>query len=155
MVVKNQKMKKLIPLIMALAMFWACGEDKPITPVEPETSLTEQIIGDWHYTSTEADIYLGISSDSSFELYQKIGDGRYRLYRGTWNLDETSAKLTGKYNDGESWGSGYTVSISEDGTMMNLVPDTGSKEQQYISESIPEEVRTGCEVVVKSVEAGL
>lgn len=140
---------------MALAMFWACGEDKPITPVEPETSLTEQIIGEWHYTSAEADIYLGLSSDSSFELYQKIGDGRYRLYRGTWNLDEASAKLTGKYNDGEAWGSGYSVSISEDGTEMHLVPDTGSEEHKYISGSIPEEVRTGCEVVVKSAEAGL
>ena len=123
---------------MALAMFWACGEDKPITPVEPETSLSEQIIGEWHYTSAEADIYLGLSSDSSFELYQKIGDGRYRLY-----------------NDGEAWGSGYSVSISEDGTEMHLVPDIGSEEHKYISGSIPEEVRTGCEVVVKSAEAGL
>ena len=80
---------------MALVMFWACGEDKPITPVEPETSLSEHIIVAWHYTWAEADIYLGLSSDSSFELYQKIGDGRYRLYRGTFNLDEAAAKLTG------------------------------------------------------------
>ena len=150
-------MKRIIPAILALAILWGCGEDKPITPVEPQVTLTEQVTGEWHGTfqSSDADIYIGFTDDSSFELYQKVGDGRYRLYRGTWSIDEAAAKLTGKYNDGESWGSGYTVTISEDGTVMSLVPDSGSEEHRYVSESIPEEVRSGCEIVVKSGGTGL
>lgn len=154
---KDEMKRTIITAILALAILWGCGEDKPVTPVDPQVSLTEQVTGEWHcsFPEADADIYLDMSEDSSFELYQRIGDGRYRLYRGTWNLDEASAKLTGKYNDGESWGSGYAVSVSEDGTVMTLVPESGQEEHRYMSESIPEEVRTDCEVVVKSCGAEL
>ena len=141
-------MKKFIPLIMALAMFWACGEDKPITPVEPETSLSEQIIGEWHYTSAEADIYLGLSSDSSFELYQKIGDGRYRLYRGTWNLEEDI--LTGKYNDGEDWAAAYQISI-EGETLTMTSKNDAAEVSVYKKAEIPSTVKETSETIVKSL----
>jgi hypothetical protein len=97
----------------------------------------------------DADIYLELVSTSTFELYQKVGEGSHRLYRGTWSLNEETAKLTGKYNDGASWGSGYTVSISEDLNSMTLTPSEGS-EQVYRRGSIPLEIKTSCVVVVKS-----
>lgn len=148
---EDKKMKKILYILMALAVMTGCKEKPTPQPPEPEETLAEKIVGEWHcvVSDIDADIYLELVSTSTFELYQKVGEGSHRLYRGTWSLNEETAKLTGKYNDGASWGSGYTVSISEDLNSMTLTPSEGS-EQVYRRESIPLEIKTNCIVVVKS-----
>ena len=115
-------------------------------------TLASKIITEWHcvVSDIDADIYLQFGNFFDFELYQKIGEGAYRLYKGTWELDEDTAMLSGKYNDGAAWGSGYTVSVSEDGNSMTLTPSEGSEAQVYRKESIPSEVKEKAVVIVRS-----
>ena len=144
-------MKKILYILMALAVMTGCKEKPTPQPPVPEETLAEKIVGEWHCTVSDidADIYLELGTSFTFELYQKVGEGSYRLYRGTWTLDEKTAMLTGKYNDGASWGSGYSVAISEDHNSMTLTPSEGA-EQVYRRGSIPSEVKDNCIAVVKS-----
>ena len=96
-------MKRIFAVFFALMLLASCGlniEDKKPT-------LEQQIIGQWHSVSNalEADLYIDFQEGKTFELYQQIGEGAHRLYRGTWNLEGTI--LTGKYNDGEDWAASY------------------------------------------------
>ena len=130
----------------ALAFLTACGGNNE---GKEETGIEGKIIGEWHSTSlsVDADIYLDFTEDKKFEMYQQIGEGAYRLYRGTWNVEEDI--LTGKYNDGENWAAAYTVVI--EGNKMTLTSKNDAAETtRYEAKSIPEEVKAGCEVVVKS-----
>ena len=153
-------MKKILYIAALLLSVLSCKE-----PVDPqpgpgpdpnppvtEKTLAEKIAGEWHcvVSDMDADIYLSLASDNKFELYQKVGEGAYRLYRGTWTLDEKTAVLTGKYNDGEAWGSGYGVVLSEDENTMTLEPSAGGEGQTYRKEGIPSDVKENCVVVVKS-----
>lgn len=156
------KMKKILYVIALLLSVLACKEpvdpqpDPGPDPTPPvvEKTLAEKIAGEWHcvVSDIDADIYLGLVSNNTFELYQKVGEGAYRLYRGTWSLDEKTAVLTGKYNDGAAWASGYGVTLSEDENTMTLAPSDGDG-QTYRKENIPSEVKDGCVVVVKSGSA--
>lgn len=161
----NRTMKRIIYFIFAAMLLVSCGGDKnegggtteptpgPGTGPEPEVTLADQICREWHSTSLaiDADIYLSFTDDKKFEIYQQIGEGAYRLYRGTWNVEEDI--LMGKYNDGENWAASYTVSL--DGNKMTLTSKNDAAEvSKYEAKSIPENVKSGCEVVVKSIEAG-
>ncbi len=153
-------MKKILYIAALLLSVLSCKE--PVDPQpgpEPgpnppvvEKTLAEKIAGEWHcvVSDMDADIYLSLASDNKFELYQKVGEGAYRLYRGTWSLDEETAVLTGKYNDGEAWGSGYGVVLSEDENTLTLDPSADGEDQTYRKESIPADVKENCVVVVKS-----
>lgn len=153
-------MKKILYIAALLLSVLSCKE--PVDPQpgpEPgpnppvvEKTLEEKIAGEWHcvVSDMDADIYLSLASDNKFELYQKVGEGAYRLYRGTWSLDEKTAVLTGKYNDGEAWGSGYGVVLSEDENTLTLDPSADGEDQTFRKESIPSDVKDGCVVVVKS-----
>jgi hypothetical protein len=157
-------MKKILYILMALMCIAGCKEPTPTPPTpgpgpdpvppgpEPVETLASKIVTEWHCTVSDidADIYLSLGNFFTFELYQKIGEGAYRLYKGTWELDEDTAMLSGKYNDGTPWGSGYAVAVSEDGNSMTLTSSTGSEEQTYRKESVPAAVKDGCVVVVKS-----
>ena len=140
-------MKKLLYILAAVLMIAGCKKDGG-------KSLDQTILGEWHSTSTSVngDIYLSFSEDKTYELYQKIGEGAYRLYRGTWNIEE--GILTGKYNDGEPWAASYDASV-QDKTLTLTSKNDAAEVSTYTACEIPEEVRTGCEVVVKSVGAGL
>ena len=140
-------MKKLLYILAAALMIAGCNKDGG-------KSLDQTILGEWHSTSisVNGDIYLSFSEDKTYELYQKIGEGAYRLYRGTWNIEE--GILTGKYNDGESWAASYDASV-QDKTLTLTSKNDAAEVSTYTACEIPEEVRTGCEVVVKSAEAGL
>lgn len=163
-------MKKILYMIMALSLIAGCGPieqpdtpDTPDTPVDPPTppveekTLSQRIPGEWHcvVSDFDADIYLSIMDNASFELYQKVGEGAYRLYRGTWTLDEATCEFNGKYNDGESWGSAYTLALSDDDQSMTLTPKNSSEEKHsYGRTEIPSEVKDNCVVVVKSENEG-
>ena len=159
-------MKKILYILMALMCIAGCKEPVPTPPnpgpgpgptppgpgPEPVETLASKIATEWHCTVSDidADIYLSLGSSSTFELYQKIGEGAHRLYKGTWELDEDTAMLTGKYNDSTPWGSSYTVSLSEDGNSMTLSPSEEAEDQVYRKESIPSEVKEKAVVIVRS-----
>lgn len=154
-------MKKIIYIAIALFVSAACTEkpgpvtpDVPDTPTVTEETLAQKIAGEWHCTVSEydADIYLSLLSDKTFELYQKVGEGAHRLYKGTWAIDEVTKTLSGKYNDGASWGSSYETTVSEDKNSMTLSPkEAASKEDQvYKRCTIPADVKRNCVIEVKS-----
>jgi uncharacterized protein (TIGR03066 family) len=140
-------MKRLIYIFSALVLLASCGkneEDK-----NPELTLEQQLVGQWHSVSNalEADLYIDFQEGKAFELYQQIGEGAHRLYRGTWNLEGTL--LTGKYNDGEDWAAAYQVEMREKQLVLTSNNDTAEK-STYEKAEIPAEVKETCEVIVKS-----
>ena len=140
-------MKRLIYIFSALVLLASCGkneEDK-----KPELTLEQQLVGQWHSVSNslEAALYFDFEEGKTFELYQQIGEGAHRLYRGTWNLEGTL--LTGKYNDGEDWAAAYQVEMREKQLVLTSSNDTAEK-STYEKAEIPAEVKETCEVIVKS-----
>lgn len=143
-------MKRLIYIFSALVLLASCGkneEDK-----KPELTLEQQLVGQWHSVSNslEADLYIDFQEGKTFELYQQIGEGAHRLYRGTWNLEGTL--LTGKYNDGEDWAAAYQVEMREKQLVLTSSNDAAEK-STYEKAEIPAEVKETCEVIVKSSSA--
>ena len=140
-------MKRLIYIFSALMLLASCGKNGEDN--KPELTLEQQLIGQWHSVSNalEADLYIDFQEGKTFELYQQIGEGAHRLYRGTWNLEGTL--LTGKYNDGEDWAAAYQVEMREKQLVLTSSNDTAEK-STYEKVEIPAEVKETCEVIVKS-----
>lgn len=163
-------MKKILYILTAAALMIGCKDkdldiDKPNQeepgtenptpqPPAPEETLADKLIGEWHSTdlAVEADIYIGFSEDNTFEMYQQITEGAYRLYRGTWELQDDV--LSGKYNDGEAWAADYTIEIEGDSLKMTS-KNEAAEVSQYTKAAIPDSVKETCVPVVKSAEAGL
>ena len=141
-------MKKIVFFISALMIMVSCGEKGG---KQPELTLEQKLCTEWHSTVMPldgADIYLSFGEDNTFELYQKIVEGAYRLYRGTWNLEEDM--LTGKYNDGEDWAAAYQISI--DGETLTMTSKNDAAEVSvYVKAEIPANVKDGSETIVKSL----
>lgn len=134
---------KMMVCAAALFAFAACSEK--------DSDNLSKVAGEWHYTGEESgvqiDIYLGLYSDGTFDLYQKVGDGPHYLYKGKYNYD--GQVLTGIYSDDTPWAHDYKVSRSGKNMTITSVamPDyslTLSKE------SIPESVRTHYMPVTKA-----
>ena len=125
----------------------SCGEKGG---KQPELTLEQKLCTEWHSTtlSLDADIYLSFEENNTFELYQKIVEGAYRLYRGTWNLEEDI--LTGKYNDGEDWAAAYQISI-EGETLTMTSKNDAAEVSVYKKAEIPSNVKEGSETIVKSL----
>ena len=125
----------------------SCGEKGG---KQPELTLEQKLCTEWHSTtlSLDADIYLSFEENNTFELYQKIVEGAYRLYRGTWNLEEDI--LTGKYNDGEDWAAAYQISIEGEALTMTSKNDA-AEVSVYKKAEIPSNVKEGSETIVKSL----
>ena len=141
-------MKKIISNILfcAMALFAvaACSD--------PEADKLNKVVGEWHYTGTESgvgiDVYLGLSQDYTFELYQKIGEGPHYLYKGKYKFD--GEVLTGTYNDYTPWAHDYKVSKSGSSLTLTSVVDP-SYSVTYTKEAIPESVRTHYMPATKAV----
>lgn len=140
-------MKRLIYIFSALVLLASCSKNNDDN--KPELTLEQQLVGQWHSVSNslEADLYIDFQEGKTFELYQQIGEGAHRLYRGTWNLEGTL--LTGKYNDGEDWAAAYQVEMREGQLVLTSNNDTAEK-STYEKSEIPAEVKETCEVIVKS-----
>ena len=115
----------------------------------PTLTLEQKLCTEWHSTnlSLDADIYISFADNGTFELYQKIVEGAYRLYRGTWNLEEDL--LTGKYNDGEDWAAAYKVTIVNNVLTLTSYNDT-AEESVFEKAKIPSEIKETCEIEVRS-----
>lgn len=134
-------MKKALYIILAaICMLTSCKK---------EMTLAEKIVGDWHCqaTSVDAEIYVTFTAEGTFALYQKIGEGAFRLYNGTYTLAGTV--LSGKYNDGSAWGASYEVTSSDSDTL-TLTAEGVVETYGRVTGGIPEEVLASCVTVVKS-----
>lgn len=143
-------MKRILYIISAFLLFISCTEKDG---GKTELTLEQKLLGEWHSTALPigADIYINFSEGKTFELYQQIGQGAHRLYRGTWGLE--GDLLTGKYNDGEEWAAAYLITI--EGDKLTLTSQNEAAETAvYVKWEIPDEIKETCEVVVKSTEAG-
>ena len=143
-------MKRILYIIAAALTVISCGEKNKGTG-NTELTLEQKLYGEWHSTSLEieADIYLSFTEDGKFELYQQVGEGAHRLYRGSWNLEETL--LTGRYNDGEEWAAAYRISV-EGKTLTMTSANDAAEVSRFAQMQIPADVKEGSVVVVKSEE---
>ena len=82
------------------------------------------------------DVYLSFAEEGTFELYQMIGQGRFRKFSGSWAYEE--GLLTGTYKSGKAWGSSYEVSV--DGETLTLTASVSGEVDSYKKASIPESV---------------
>lgn len=109
------------------------GEDPIDVTGEWELSKVETksvMIGDESVT-----IYVKFDG-GAFTLYQVLGQGRPRKYTGTYTLSDNL--LSGKYSDGSSWGSSYTVSVS--GSNLNLAQTGGKEIDSFRKTTIPQDI---------------
>lgn len=124
---------------------------KPHEPAEdPTAKMATALAGTWNLiniTETRAvtigseavDVYVVFETDTpaatraakdqsptsytgTFKLYQMLGTGRFRTFRGTWTL--TSTLLTGVYSNGTPWGAQYEVTLDDDNTRLSLAAPT-------------------------------
>lgn len=131
-------------IIATIAIVAGCGEKIP------EITTEEKVYGEWRCqpSSFEGEIYASFAEDGSFELFQKIGEGRHRLYRGSWSIAD--GIISGQYNDGTAWSSTYLITFAGDNQDSMTWTSTISNEvNTYVRGSIPEEVRNNCVVEVK------
>lgn len=133
-------MKKFLFILALAAALVAC--QKPDDPVKQATDVS----GVWELTnvstkasvgSVQVSVYLDLVAGGSFTLYQKIGDGRYTVFKGSWKLSEDDL-LSGTYEDGKAWGP-YEATVS--GSSMTLVSAGGKEVDTYKKiASIPDSV---------------
>lgn len=136
-------------MIALAALFFAASCDKT-----PETSTA--IVAEWHLiemtgvsASDLPSVFIDFKADMTFQIYQKIGEGRYRRYDGTYLVTENL--VTGEYSDKESWGSGYTASF--EGDILVLAADNGSGEVcKYEKASLDPSEKEDADVVTKASE---
>lgn len=137
-------MKKIIYMTLALIsvaiMGTGCKKDK----------IQADVVGEWHCTVGISDIYVAFGEDSTFELFQKLGEGRYYLYTGTWSVDKDI--ISGEYNDGTPWGSSYKISMNGPDSMTMTATNGSGEVNTYTREAVPEKVREEHLIAVKSLE---
>ena len=128
-----------------------------LTSCEKELEFPEKLYGDWYchstsLTSTDVHVYVTFNADS-FVLYQKIGDGAYRVYSGTYTLTPGADGLyilTGEYSDGTPWGAEYAVLSSSNDTMVLTAGDV-TETYTRVTGGIPEDVKNSA-APVKSAD---
>ena len=92
-------MKKFIYIFVALLLVVTPGCKKNGS----EATTATKLVGQWHCIAEELnvaediDVYVEFMADKSFNLYQKIGQGRHRHFTGTWSV--SGDVLSGLYAD--------------------------------------------------------
>lgn len=119
-------MKLLTIISLALAatvLFTSCGKGESSGTQQPVGSC-EQVAGDWHLTATgngnatDFDIYLRLTADGKFEMYQQLQTMRYTKYAGTFAV--AGGTMTGVYADGKQWRSSYTATLNAERNVLTL-----------------------------------
>ena len=107
------------------------------------------ISGEWHLSDIsvvtkaqepyDISVYLAFSKTGTFDLYQKLQEGKYVHYTGKWEMAD--GQLYGYYTDGTPWGAGsYAVSLSS--KTLKLTANNGLGEvTTYKREKIPSSVK--------------
>lgn len=119
--------------------------------VKSEDSIIKELAGDWYYETVEADtpvqVYVSFAKDMTFELYQKVGDGAFRKYTGTYTFDGTL--LDGVYSDKAPWKEAKSVTI--DGDSLTAVGVKTGETITYVRKLVPATVRYHYSDALKSM----
>ena len=119
--------------------------------VKPEDAVVKELAGDWYYETVEADtpvqVYVSFAKDMTFELYQKVGEGAFRKYSGTYTFDGTL--LDGVYSDKAPWKEAKTVTI--DGDSLTAVGVKTGETITYVRKLVPATVRYHYSDALKSM----
>lgn len=123
-----------------------------------EEPFVPDISGEWKLTSAglldgslvvrsgryvEITVYAFFSGDGKFKLYQKLGDGDFVRYEGTYLL--TGNILTGLYGGKETtpWGNSYEVDFEDDGKVLIMTDNSTETPDRctYIRTEIPASIK--------------
>lgn len=119
--------------------------------VKSEEALVKKLAGDWYYETVESDVpvqvYVSFANDMTFQLFQKVGDGAFRRYIGTYTFDGTL--LDGVYSDKTEWKEAKTVTI--DGDVLTAVGVKTGETITYVRKLVPATVRYHYTDAVKSM----
>ncbi len=119
--------------------------------VKSEDAVVKELAGDWYYETVEADtpvqVYVSFAKDMTFELYQKVGEGAFRKYSGTYTFDGTL--LDGVYSDKAPWKEAKTVTI--DGDSLTAVGVKTGETITYVRKLVPATVRYHYSDALKSM----
>ena len=122
-----------------------------VSCVKSEDAVVKELAGDWYYETVEADtpvqVYVSFAKDMTFELYQKVGDGAFRKYTGTYTFDGTL--LDGVYSDKAPWKEAKTVTI--DGDSLTAVGVKTGETITYVRKLVPATVRYHYSDALKSM----
>lgn len=134
-------MKKLLLMAACVLALVACKKEGG----DP-TPSSEGVVGIWELASVttkasvgdvQVSVYVDFTNGGNFTLYQKIGEGRYTKFTGTYTLTSDS-KLAGSYGSGSTWGP-YDAAVS--GETLTLASAGGKEVDTYKKISaIPENV---------------
>ena len=137
--IKKLAMTVAVAVAAALAVACSSKEDKA-AGVEGEWELVDvefatksAVVG-----SEMVFVYINFDAEGTFAMYQKLGEGRFRKFSGTWSC--SNGILNGTYSDGKNWGCPYKVSRDGDALVMVSSPD-GKDTYTYRECTIPEEVK--------------
>ncbi len=138
-------MKKILTWAALLLALAACGEKEKIDePVSTQIDVT----GYWELTSVatkasvgsvNVSVFLEFASNGNFTLYQKIGEGRYTRFTGSYTLSSDN-QLSGSYAGGSAWGP-YNAALS--GGSLVLTSPGGKEVDSYKKVSAIPETVTG------------
>ena len=126
----------LATLLIAALAFVGCSKEKDT----PKVDNAAKVVGEWHCApeGMDVDVYVAFDAAGTFDEYQRVGEGRYRHYAGTWSVNKSV--LSGVYADGTEWGSTYTLTF--EGETMTLTANNDSAEAiTYTKVTIPAEVK--------------
>lgn len=126
---------KFLAVIFTFVAFASCQSE--------ETALKEEIVGDWHYSAVEngiyMDVWLSLSPDGTFKLYQLVGKGAYWSSTGTYTVDTAKSIISGRYSDMTMWAHDYEFDIIVNTLKMTAV-DAPSHVVKYRRKAIPSDV---------------
>lgn len=128
-------MRKILYIVLAaMLVAVSCKKSEPLSVTgcwSLQSVETKAAVGE-----TDVQVYVEFASNKSFTLYQKLGEGRFRKYAGTWKL--AGSKLDGSYSDGKAWAATYDV--SRKGSTMTLVANDTEVSTYEQIDAIPAEV---------------
>lgn len=110
-----------------------------------EKSELQDIIGEWKLSEWHGSadlqfaIYLSITADGEFTLWQKLESFEWQKFTGSIEL--TGNTVNGAYSDGQAWSTSYEV--DHDGAKMIWTGSTDATDiSVYVPATIPDELDT-------------
>ncbi len=118
-------------------------EPNPEEPEVPDTPIeNDGIVGGWHLISfcggsAEADIYMQLNSDKTFNLYQRTNSPTFVQFSGTYSLDESNTIISGRYSDGVAWANSYKYSINSNKELVFINTNNSTEISIYEPSAMP------------------